>query len=77
MVFQFLHLNSQEKYFLLASMKTLITNSGDFTGSRISNTVRNTLQNHLRRTEQFTDHRRLPECRNKHFEEVYWKDFNN
>jgi hypothetical protein len=29
-----LHLYRQEKYFLLASMKTL-TNSGDFTGSHI------------------------------------------
>jgi hypothetical protein len=23
------------------------------------------------------NHRRLPECRNKHFEEGYWKDFHN
>ncbi len=46
---------------------TVILKSNAITSLKILSGLRNNLQNH----------RWLPECRNKHFEEGYWKDFNN
>jgi hypothetical protein len=46
---------------------SVILKSNTVTRFKIICGLRNNLQNH----------RRLPECRKRHFEEGYWKDFHN